>query len=49
MNELADSYDVLYERYEKLILQRDRLLKEGELYRLKYLNCFLFLSFTIIY
>lgn len=40
MNELADSYDVLYERYENLILQRDRLLKEGELYRLNYLREF---------
>lgn len=38
--ELMNTYDELRERYENLILQRDRLEKEAEQYRLAYFHEF---------
>ena len=40
MNEPIETYEALYERYENLILQRDRLMKDAGLYRLNYLREF---------
>ena len=40
MSEMIESYEVLRERYEALILQRDRLEKDADLYRLSYLREF---------
>ena len=38
--DLMDTYEKLHERYENLILQRDRLEKEAEQYRMEYFREF---------
>ena len=38
--EISESYESLLERYEALILQRDRLAKEADHYQLEYFREF---------